>query len=237
MHFGRILEGLWDGRVRPIEMNRHGALCDLIQALMPVRSVCLSDAGARGDRIAVFGDDSELAPDLPIGDVIAEELDIEVADSSLVFLVPARIADGAAPAADLSRAVGAAVARAIVHLAERGMLIIEHELGAIRSLATVYQDLAGTERFERAGLAAEPFRAGFAEELHALFGWPVMSCENAEPRPGLSAAQRALKIQIEALGACGRTLDRDTFADIATHLAAADAREGGALHLGVRDGV
>lgn len=188
MHFGRILEGLWDGRVTSLPATDPHALCSLIQGFLPVPSLCLSQRGTGAEDALVLGDDCRLASDLPLGDVLAEELDLDVPDRSLVILLPEACLRDDAPAAEVSRIAGRVLAQAAALIAERRWLEIDDEITAIRSLATLYRNLEKTRLPRLLGLQPSAFRAAFEGEIHALFGWSVLA--PAEADAGAPGAER-----------------------------------------------
>ncbi|WP_163851513.1 hypothetical protein [Pseudooceanicola aestuarii] len=127
------------------------------EALVPASATFLSCRGA--DLPRVLTDDTELAPALPLGDVLAEELALDVPYDCLVVLVPEGADDR------FSRALGRAVGDCLLIAQDRGHLPMERETDALFMLAHSAARLACTARLRDLGVEARPFCLGLADSL------------------------------------------------------------------------
>ncbi|MDP5346988.1 MAG: hypothetical protein NWQ32_01170, partial [Paracoccaceae bacterium] len=85
MRQDRLLELIWQGDIKLGIGPGARRLQRAMAALLPLRVVCLG-ATSGVDRSCLMTDDAELLPELPIGDVLAEELSIDVPAGSLVVV-------------------------------------------------------------------------------------------------------------------------------------------------------
>ena len=140
----------------------------LMNALLPVRTVCL--AAATGvDRVAVLTDEIEVMPDLPLGDVLAEELSIDVPYGALILLCDE---DTIAPPMDLgelSYDLGLAVGKTLLTVLRSGAFPIERENEALYIMACGYHALARTSGMRTLGLVPERFARGLVAPLGAYW--------------------------------------------------------------------
>ncbi|KAA9009980.1 hypothetical protein [Histidinibacterium aquaticum] len=119
------------------------------------------------DRTVVLSDETELMPTLPLGDVLAEELDLDVPYGSLIVIQPEGALD-AMPGA-VSYQVGTVVGEAMLGLIERGMFGLDVENRALFTMAASYSRLAEGAEFRHLGLSPEWFRSGLGASLGAYW--------------------------------------------------------------------
>lgn len=127
MRSGDVLKLIWrDGVALPemvFGLRFHAALT----AILPVRSEVLM---ARGDceRPLVMADDLELAPALPLGDVLVEELPLDLPYGTMVVMLP----DTQAP---FSQLLGETVGEALLLAQSLSGIPMEHETDALYIMA------------------------------------------------------------------------------------------------------
>ncbi|WP_102223643.1 hypothetical protein [Acidimangrovimonas sediminis] len=78
-----LLEQIWNGSVSAWPTGEKGDIARGIAALLPVQTVCVDNAAPHGVP-RVLPEATELLPGLTLGDVLAEELGIEVPFGALV---------------------------------------------------------------------------------------------------------------------------------------------------------
>lgn len=157
----RTLEMIWQEAVRPADPAATASFKGLIDALLPVKSVLLSaDHGV--DSVAVIPDEVELMPALSLGDVLVEELQIDVPYGSLAILCEQSFLDGCVDSASVSRAVGMAVGQTLLTVLRQGAFPLERENEALFVLASAYDQVARSPEFEQLGLIYITFSAGLA---------------------------------------------------------------------------
>ncbi len=181
----KLLEQIWDGAVAVADPGARGPVAQAIAARLPVATVVLTiRGGAAGPRI--LPESHELMPDLALGDVLAEELDVHVPYGAFVVLEGSEFSKGDT----------------------LGEQYIEWLLDvALLDLANL-ADVTCTAAEDEAALEMARFRAGSAASLGALFkdhrlgrrftrmtaaeddrfeAWPVPQGRNATPRPRRAA--------------------------------------------------
>lgn len=158
----RVLEDIWTGRIRAARGDAAQALSRQLRALVPVHHVLLS-ASAGVDRVAVMLDDSELMPALPLGDVLAEELSVDVPYGALIVL---RDAGSTNP---VSYDAGSIVGEILLTLLRSGLFPMERETDALYAMACSYDQLVEASGFRHTGMDAGEFRLGLAASLGAYW--------------------------------------------------------------------
>lgn len=86
-----LLNCIWSGEIRVCEQEERSPLAALLNSLLNVPTVTLVAASGLTQPIA-FADCVELAPGLLLGDVLSEELQVEVPVNSVILLEPAEYA-------------------------------------------------------------------------------------------------------------------------------------------------
>ncbi|GGE50616.1 hypothetical protein GCM10011360_42070 [Primorskyibacter flagellatus] len=158
----RLLEDIWMGRIRAARGGEAQALSRQLRALLPVHHVLLTtDAG--DDRVTVRMDDAEMMPALPLGDVLTEELGLDVPYGALVIL-----RDGGS-AGPVSYDAGMILAEILLSVLRTGLFPMERETDALFAMAASYDRLVEASGFRHSGLDAAEFRLGLAASLGAYW--------------------------------------------------------------------
>jgi hypothetical protein len=181
----RTLELIWQGAVRPTETAMTASFKGLINALLPVHSVILeADHGIDG--IAVMTDDMELMPALSLGDVLVEELGVEVPYGSFAFICDQAVLGDCVDATSVSRAVGTAIGQALLTVMRQGAFSLERENEALYVMASAYDHLARSAAFEELGLVHTAFSAGLACTVGSYWVGSARSARENHPfrQPG-----------------------------------------------------
>lgn len=162
MTHDKLLEDIWVGNIQAARGSDAMTLSRQMRALVPVHHVSLT-ARTGVDRVAVMLDDAELLPALPLGDVVAEELGLDVPYGALVILREA----GAA--GDVSHDAGMLVGEILLMALRSGLFPMERETDALYVMARSYDRLAEASGFRHVGLNAREFRTGLAASLGAYW--------------------------------------------------------------------
>lgn len=158
----RALEDIWTGRIQAARGGDANALSRQLRALVPVHHVLLTACGGV-DRVAVMLDDAELMPALPFGDVLVEELGIDVPYGALVVL-----RDEGSPG-PVSYDAGMILGEVLLTLLRTGLFPMERETDALFAMAASYDQLVEASGFRHSGLDAAEFRLGLAAALGAYW--------------------------------------------------------------------
>ncbi|WP_335949303.1 hypothetical protein [Salipiger bermudensis] len=157
MRSGEVLSLIWqDGVTLPIH-DGYRAFETMFSRILPVRAVCLL-AGASCSRPLAMSDELELAPALPLGDVLVEELPVDLPYGTLVLFLPERDTD-------LSALMGAAVGEALQLLLNQAGLPMERETDALYLVAHAAMRRAAGLRAQGSALDTEAFALGLGQSL------------------------------------------------------------------------
>jgi hypothetical protein len=160
-HHG-VLEDIWMGRIRAARGAEATALSRQLRALVPVHHVVLT-AEASVDRVAVVPDDSEMMPALPLGDVLVEELGVDVPYGALIVL---RDAGSPGP---VSYDAGMVLGEILLTVLRSGTIPMVRETDALFAMAASYDQIVEASGFRHSGLDAREFRLGLAASLGAYW--------------------------------------------------------------------
>lgn len=163
MNYKNLLEMIWSGAVsrRPAQSRTPAA--KLLSVLLPVRPVELVVTGGLL-RPELLLDSAELLPGVTLGDVLAEELDLDLPYGSVILLEAAEAAPGRT-AREVSGDVGHLMGEMLLRLVGSGALPLERETDALVRLALSSQKLATSPALRLLGLDAERYAASLTEAL------------------------------------------------------------------------
>lgn len=168
-----FLEQIWGGSVTLFEGGEPGEIARGVMALLPVRTVSLRNAGSH-ELPRIMSEAEELLPGLTLGDVLGEELGIDVPFGALiVFEEVATAPEGLARDHD---AVEAGKEAILGHL--------------VPGTARPPHERETAERARRAAQIAAGFRDGALNEQ--FFGAATRAVAKADDRRQLSRGDRAI---------------------------------------------
>ncbi|MFC4669556.1 hypothetical protein ACFO5X_13420 [Seohaeicola nanhaiensis] len=163
-----VLEQIWQGVIRATAPGEGKRVRRIIQAMIPAQTVFLSGA-VGSDRAHVFHDEMEVMPELGLGDVIVEELSVDVPYGSLVVICDE---DCLASPVDLEIAsfdVGIVVAKTLLGVLRLGAFPIERENEALYVMACAYERMARSAGLQQLGLIPSEFSKGLTSTLGAYW--------------------------------------------------------------------
>ena len=163
----KILELIWSDAVVAMDPGRAVRMRRLLQAMIPVKFVFLENR-AGVIHPAVMPDDLEVMPELSLGDVVVEELGVDVPFGSMLV-----IQDESHPGYEdrhaMSMDIGIVVGRVLLELLNRGGLPLERETEALYIMACAFDRMARSSGLRLAGLMPEEFSKGLVATLGAYW--------------------------------------------------------------------
>jgi len=165
---GKLLELIWQGAIRPAEGSDAARMARLLGALLPLKTICLTSS-VGFDQSRVLTDEVELEPALPLGDVLSEELGLDVPYGTLV-VVCAKTPQGTPRSEEeLSHQLGSVVGEVLLDAVRRGAFSFEREASALYVMACSYHRIASCMGLQHHGLKPQMFRAGLAAKMAAYW--------------------------------------------------------------------
>ena len=163
-----LLQLIWQNAVMPAQSPVADRFARLIGAMVPTNVVHLV-AAAPMSGPAVYTDETEVMPGVSLGDVLAEELGLDVPYGTIV-VVESQAAHAAGRGADgcegeLSQRLGAVVGRILLDIVDRGIFPIDRESDALYLMGCAYHRMAGGAACAALGLVSDRFRLGLAAAL------------------------------------------------------------------------
>ncbi len=164
MRHSQLLELIWQGDIQLASGLGARRLQRTLGALLPLRTVSLV-ATSGVDIGHILTDDTELLPELPLGDVLVEELSIDVPMGSLVVISNADLLSRPMKDDEFSHDLGILVAEALVGVVRSGVFPLSRETDALYAMACSYHAMIGGAAFGLLGVVPASFRAGLAAGL------------------------------------------------------------------------
>lgn len=163
-----ILEQIWQGAIRPAGAAESKRVRRIFQAMVPTKTLFLQGpVGAA--RANVYQDDMELMPELALGDVLVEELSVEVPYGSLVVVCDDDCLTAPIDLEMLSFDIGVAVAKVLLGVVRNGVFPLERENEALYIMACAYDRMARSIGMQHLGLVPDEFAKGLTGTLGAYW--------------------------------------------------------------------
>jgi hypothetical protein len=159
-----LLELVWQSVISPSEGPRAQHIERLLAELLPVRVIGLTACCELGET-RVLTDETELEPALALGDVLAEELSLDVPYGTLVVIESARGRGDGEDSGALSERLGEILGEVLLGVIRRGVFPFEQEAHALFAMGSSYHRLAQGGPLLELGLVPERFSAGLAATL------------------------------------------------------------------------
>lgn len=174
MRNGQLLELIWQGSITTSRSKSTQRMAGLLKALLPLRAVHLR-AKAGIDRVCVMLDETELMPALPLGDVLAEELALEVPYGTIVVITEEDQQIVQMTDEDMSYNLGIVVGSTLLDVISRGVFPLQRESSALYIMGCSYHNMANGSGLQHLGLKPINFRAGLAASLGAFWSGAATS--------------------------------------------------------------
>ncbi|MGC9370093.1 MAG: hypothetical protein ACP5DX_11195 [Paracoccaceae bacterium] len=143
-------------------------MAGLLKALLPLRTVHLT-AKTGIDRVCIIPDETELMPALPLGDVLVEELELDVPYGTMVVITEAEQQPIPMSDEDISYNLGIVVGNTLLGVISRGVFPLHRESTALYVMGCSYHNMANGSGLQHLGLKPSQFRAGLAGALGAFW--------------------------------------------------------------------
>lgn len=166
MRTEKLLRSIWREDVRVGDNATSRAFARGFQDIIQVRTLPLRIAGTEAP--VVMAEDTELMPGLPLGDVLAEELELDVPYGTLVVMLPET-----GPCKDmphgLSRAFGQAVADTLLLAVVQSGLPVDRQTEALYYCAHAAARMTACAALHRRGIDRRAFGLGLGIGLSGFW--------------------------------------------------------------------
>lgn len=161
-----LLHAIWTGEVAPVPSHQKHALFDLLEVLFKARMVLIEvPEGPLCGK--VLQETAELMPDLPLGDILEEELDLSVPVGAIVVCLSARALGAAAELPALSKALGTISAQVIVDAVHLADAPVADERKEMQRLADMLMSVVRSLAEAHVAVETTPFKAALARGFAA----------------------------------------------------------------------
>ncbi len=158
----KLLTMIWQDQVTLPEAQTAKVFAKSFTNIIPVPVTILQVEGDL-DSVLVLSEAVELMPALPLGDVLAEELDLDIPHDTFVILLPAR--ETISSARMLSCDLGSAVGQALIHAVENSGPLTEFETESLFMMAHSAARLATVTALRECGVDSPGFALGLGDVL------------------------------------------------------------------------
>ncbi|APZ50348.1 hypothetical protein Ga0080574_TMP14 (plasmid) [Salipiger abyssi] len=158
MRRGKVLDLIWQDDVSLPDPQAYGTFKKLFSQILPVRFEALT-AGGACERPLAMSDGLELAPALPLGDVLVEELPLDLPYGTLVLFLPRA-------QTDMAQLLGAAVGESLQLLLSLASVPMERETDALYVMAHAAARRFTALRATGVVLDMRGFCQGLGQSLH-----------------------------------------------------------------------
>lgn len=167
-----LLHAIWTGDVIPVHPGAKHALIDILETIFKIQTVVIEvPEGPLCGR--VLQETTELMPDLPVGDVLEEELNISVPIGAVIVCLSRKALEAARGLKDGTRALGTVCAQIIVDAVQLAVSPIEDERQEMRQLAQMLMSVARHLAATTGSIDVAAFKAALARELSQLLEGPA----------------------------------------------------------------
>ena len=156
----QLLRRIWQGDLTLADDREAAWIKTGFNQMIGARTVCVRMAGLVAPRL--YAEGTELEPGLSLGDVLAEEIGLDMPYDTFVLVLPDVTQTGSP--VTLSRDLGASVGEAILYASDL-MLRIDRQTDAIYTLAHSAAHLAAARMLALHGVDPRAFCAGLGQSL------------------------------------------------------------------------
>ncbi len=157
-----IISNFMRGEYKTVVGYERTPIARFLQALIPIDTVGI--IGPVGSRPMVASDRMELAPGLSLGDIIDEELGLNVSYGTIVISLSEGMYHPQA-GEDISYQVGFIIGEAIISIVSKGLFSLEDENEAIFIMASSYAKISESFFLRDLGLKSADFKLGLGASL------------------------------------------------------------------------
>lgn len=160
-----FVQRIWDGSITPTLADGSNPIDRLLKPLLPVKTVCLSMDDCK--QTMVWSDRDPILPGATMGDLVGEELDINVPYGTMIILHNSKLAH--APLTEVSYAVGRIVGSALIRAALSAKVGTERENEALYTMSVCYSQIVQSEFLRNIGLDVAHFHFGLGSALRSFW--------------------------------------------------------------------
>ena len=168
----QLLNAVWTDQVNLLDTEDSSELRSILDDLLPFQKILLIvPDGPLCNR--VFAEETELLPALPFGDVLAEELSINVPSGAIIVCLSKRLVASGFEDAELSMCLGRICGEVIADAVHLGNYRIdrEHEAGAL--LSEIIRSNARRTAMRQRQISIEQFQRALVKRVRDIIGVPA----------------------------------------------------------------
>lgn len=188
MHSVTLLEGIWEGGVITTQSRLSKKVKHLLKLMLPFHTVCLGASSAVACS-RIISEEIELLPALPLGDVMAEELSMDVPRGSMIVILKEQNNKAAMHQSDVSYQLGLIIGDMLLSIIGDGVFPLEYETEALRVMANSYCLLVENLERQHQEICSTSFHNGLSCSVNEYWNGPIQNGLNT-CKPNEKAASK-----------------------------------------------
>ena len=160
-----LLESIWQGEIVTTQTKMCKEVSRLLRMMLPLQTVCLS-AKSGVKRSCIIAENLEVMPEIPLGDVLAEELSADVPFGSLIVILKEQSLTVPLKKSEVSFQLGLLVGDALLDIIGSGTFPLHCEAEALEVMENSYYHLIDSDEYWRRDICPRQFRAGLTQSLN-----------------------------------------------------------------------
>ncbi len=206
----QLLNAVWTDQVNLLGTEDSSELRSILDNLLPFQKILLVvPDGPLCNR--VFAEETELLPALPFGDVLAEELSINVPSGAIIVCLSRRLVESRFDDEELSICLGRICGEVIADAVHLGNYRIDREPEAGALLSEIIHSKARRTAMRQHQISIEQFQRALVRRVRDIIG--ASAAESVHEGPQATASQQlACELpETLALSVCGASSEDHCF--------------------------
>lgn len=159
-----LLESIWQGDIYASKCQRSREISRLLGKILPLDIIHFT-AKSGITRSCIVSEHIELLPEIHLGDVLAEELDVDVPYGAMVVVYKERDWIETASQSNVSHELGLLIGDLLISLINDCVFPIQYELKVLSVMANSYCCLIDSPEFQGHKICSQSFRNGLYVSL------------------------------------------------------------------------
>jgi len=197
-----LLKSIWDGGIKTPQSRISKEVIRLLELVLPLNTVCYS-TGTGVTRSCMIPEEIELSPDLPLGDVLAEELSSDIPIGALIVIIKDQTRTGDFSQSDASLQLGLLIGDALLNIVGEGLFPLEQEADALLLMAKSYCQFIDNSDFRQQKICSQSFHQGLMQSLSEYSNGKTQSRANTyKPTQYHNSYMASFNSDLKTPGAC-----------------------------------
>lgn len=169
-----LLKSIWNGNITTTQSRFSKEVKGFLNLLLPFQTVCLRDNSMIASS-RIIPEEIELLPALPLGDILAEELSIDVPLGSMVVVLKEQNSRTPISQPDVSYQLGLIIGEVLLGIIGDGVFPLGYEAEALRVMANSYVKLVENFEGQQQKICSTSFHTGLSHSISEYWAGPAQN--------------------------------------------------------------